>query len=121
MIPSFGSHAVQLIQRDREVAHARSGRMMTALAIAAATPTIPISPSPLMPSGLESSRSSTKMTLMSCTSALERQRIRSFLDVFHTVDSLASEIEKPYLGQEALGVAWWSGVEGRGGATFSQS
>ena len=27
-IPSLTSHAVQLIQRDREVAHARSGRMI---------------------------------------------------------------------------------------------
>ena len=42
----------------------------TAFAIAAATPTIPISPSPLMPIGLTvPSCSSTKMTSMSCTSA----------------------------------------------------
>jgi hypothetical protein len=55
----------QLVEGDRKVAHA-----LTALAIAAAVPTMPISPTPLMPSGLTvSSGSSTKMTSMSWTSA----------------------------------------------------
>src|SRR5689334_3073508 len=36
--------------------------------MAAATPTIPISPAPFTPSGLLSSCSSTKITLTSCTS-----------------------------------------------------
>src|SRR3954463_6161021 len=49
-----------------------------AFAIAAATPTMPISPTPLMPSGLIlSSGSSTKITLMSCTSAFTGTRSRT--------------------------------------------
>src|SRR5215831_2630680 len=45
----------QLVERDRQIAHAFAGRMIDRIATAAAVRTMPISPTPLTPSGLISS------------------------------------------------------------------